>query len=146
MQKRSFWHMHPTETQINSRICTVWAESSLSVWKLQCSYEETQTNRVSDFRNCVCSLFQKAMLFWLLFVSSAIYNASCEYFDQNRSNGVSDFRDFVCSLFPKANLFDFYLYPRLSTMRPVTILIAQSDLNIHWAHMSKGTFSDVAAK
>ena len=24
--------------------------------------------------------------------------------------------------------------------------IAQSDLNLYWAHMSKGTFSDVAAK
>ena len=31
------------------------------------SYEETQSNRVSDFRDFVCSLFPKAILFWLLF-------------------------------------------------------------------------------
>ena len=31
--------------------------------KLPCSYEETQSNRVSDFRDFVCSLFPKAVLF-----------------------------------------------------------------------------------
>ena len=29
------------------------------------AYEETQSNRGSDFRNSVCSLFQKAILFYL---------------------------------------------------------------------------------
>ena len=34
------------------------------------AYEETQSNRVSDFRKFVCSLFQKAILFLLLFYST----------------------------------------------------------------------------
>ena len=31
------------------------------------AYEESQSNRVSDFRDFVCSLFPKAILFFLLF-------------------------------------------------------------------------------
>ena len=39
--------------------------------KLQCSYEETQSNRVSDFRDFVCSLFPKAILvFYFYFPTS----------------------------------------------------------------------------
>ena len=32
------------------------------------AYEETQSNRVSDFRNFVCSLFPKAILFDFIFI------------------------------------------------------------------------------
>ena len=32
------------------------------------AYEETQSNRVSDFRNFVCSLFPKAILFYFIFI------------------------------------------------------------------------------
>ena len=42
------------------------------------------------------------------------------------------------------------LHPWLSNMRPVKILIrlhhAQADLNLFWAHMSAGVFSDVATQ
>ena len=31
--------------------------------KIQSDYEETESNRVSDFRDFVCSLFPKAILF-----------------------------------------------------------------------------------
>ena len=32
------------------------------------AYEETQSNRVSDFRDVVCSLFPKAILFYFYFI------------------------------------------------------------------------------
>ena len=41
------------------------------------------------------------------------------------------------------------LHPLLSKMHPVKILIRlqmQSDLNLKWAHMFKGTFSDIGAE
>ena len=35
--------------------------------KLQVAYEETQSNRVSDFHDFVCSLFPKAILFFFFY-------------------------------------------------------------------------------
>ena len=32
-QKRTFWHVRPTKTQISQRIRAVWSESSLSTWR-----------------------------------------------------------------------------------------------------------------
>ena len=38
------------------------------------AYEETQSNRVSDFRDFVCSLFPKAFLFvWSLFPNAVLF-------------------------------------------------------------------------
>ena len=46
-------------------------------------------------------------------------------------------------------LHEEILHPWLSKICPVKILIrlsSQADLNLCWAHMSKGTFSDVVAR
>ena len=32
-RKCTFWHVHPTKTQIRLRIRAVWSESSLSAWR-----------------------------------------------------------------------------------------------------------------
>ena len=42
-------------------------EYRLSLANYSVAYEETQSNRVSDFRNFVCSLFPKALFFDLYF-------------------------------------------------------------------------------
>ena len=41
------------------------------------AYEETRSNRVSDFRDCVCSLFPKAILVLLLFYSTVAGVVPC---------------------------------------------------------------------
>ena len=43
----------------------LWGVCSLANYSV--AYEATQSNRVSDFRDFVCSLFPKAILFLLLF-------------------------------------------------------------------------------
>ena len=65
------------------------------------AYEETQANRVSNFRKNLTSL--KPALKGIC--SLADYSVA---YKETQSNRVSDFRDFVCSLFSKAILFDFY--------------------------------------
>ena len=41
------------------------------------AYEETQSNRVSDFRDCVCSLFPKAILFYFYLTNLESQRFSC---------------------------------------------------------------------
>ena len=42
-----------------------WGVCSLGSYSV--AYKETQSDRVSDIRDFVCSLFPKSILFWLLF-------------------------------------------------------------------------------
>ena len=61
------------------------------------AYEETQSNRVSDFRAFVGSLFQKATLLTFILL----------YCSLTQSNRISNFRDFVCSLFQRQSFLTF---------------------------------------
>ena len=58
----------------------VWEGLRFVIWALpgifsylSFAYEETQSNRVSEFRDSVCSLFAKAILFLLLFYTDSKY-------------------------------------------------------------------------
>ena len=43
-----------------------------AAWQTGVAYEETQSNRVYDFRNFVCSLFPKAILFYFYFIVAGV--------------------------------------------------------------------------
>ena len=58
------------------------------------AYEETQSNRVSDFRDFVCSLFPKAILFYFYFFS---YFSSD--FDQISTGMLGLSRSFISDAF-----------------------------------------------
>ena len=62
------WLDHPgyfeNRTPLKPALGDVCSHTNYSV-----AYEETQSNRVSDFRDFVCSLFPKANLFYFNFIA-----------------------------------------------------------------------------
>ena len=64
---RDHW-AHPSyfENRIPLKPALVGCVCSLANYSV--AYEETQSNRVSDFRDFVCSFFSKSNPFWLIFM------------------------------------------------------------------------------
>ena len=61
-QKSDFGHMRTAKAQISLRIRAVWSRHLLAA-KIQ-----TQSNRASEFRELVCSLFPNAILFYFYII------------------------------------------------------------------------------
>ena len=90
------------------------------------AYEETQSkkkkkkkkkkrvrekSRVSDFRDFVCSLFPKAIIFWLLFYSTVAGVVLCG--GRKKSPRTSSLAGYT--LFPFGSLSPFWLFWKLNT-------------------------------